>query len=430
MLYAASAWAGPPLDTDPATHSDQVTGNIHIWAWNIAAASLDKLVPGFREVYPNCDVVVSMSGANLQSRFLLSLSAGVGAPDISQLQVREAPRYAVTGRLTDLTPVAKKYEKAFAASFWANCVYEGRIYAIPWDMGPCGVFYKRSVFARYGIDPDAIETWDDFTAAGKQLLERSNGKTKMLSLPTGAMSDFFEILLQQNSGQVFDDQGRIAINSPETLEVLEVLKRLLEAGIGANLEPSAYTFLASFKSDTIATYPSAAWFGGIIRDYAPDSSGDWGVFRLPAIHPGGLRTSNLGGSVLVIPDQCAQKEAAWTYIEYVLCTPGPQIEQYRNFDLFPALTTTHSDPFFQEPVPFFGGQQVRRLFSLDIDKIPTINRTTDWMEALRYINQALSKWANGDRGSTQELLDRLEEKLSRRLGREVAPASRTCKKGM
>ncbi len=420
MLAAFGATAEPLLEA-PALEPDQVVGDLQVWAWNIAAGSLNTLVPGFRRSYPNCQVDVHMSGANLQSRFLLSLSAGVGAPDISQLQIREAPRYSVTGRLADLTDVAGKYASMFPASFWQDCVHDGRVYALPWDMGPCAVFYKRGVFDRYGINPEMIETWDDFIAAGRDLAKRSQGKTKMLCLATGNMGDFFELLMQQNNAQIFDAQGRVSINSTAMLDVMALLKKMVASGIGANVSPWGPEFLASLKSDTVATYPTAAWFGGTIRDYAPDTSGTWGVFRLPAFRPGGLRTSNLGGSVLVIPDQCTQKIAAWKYIEYALCTPGPQIEQYRNFDLFPALTTTHNDPFFDEDVPFFGGQKVRRLFSMDIDKIPAMNRTTDWMEATRYITQALSKWATGDLEDPAILLKRLEDKLTRRLNRTVAP---------
>lgn len=419
VLAALAAGANPPDDI-PAIRPEPVAGNIQVWAWNIAAASLNMLKPGFNRLYPECHIDVQMNGTNLQSRFLLSLSAGVGAPDISQLQIREALRYSVTGRLADLTEAAEQYASRFPASFWQDCVYGGRVYAIPWDMGPCAVFYKRGMFTRYGIDPDTIETWDDYIAAGRALVERSHGKAKMLCLATGSLSDFFEIVSQQNNAQIFDAQGNVVINSPEMLEVIGILKKMLEAGIGANITAGGPEYLASLKSDTVATYPMAAWFGGTIRDYAPDTSGNWGVFRLPACHPGGLRTSNLGGSVLVIPDQCTQQRAAWKYIEHCLCTPGPQIEQYRAFELFPALTTTHADPFFDEPVPFFGGQHVRRLFSMDIDKIPPMYRTTDWMEAVRYVSQALSKWASGDRGDPALLLGRLEDKLCRRLNRTAA----------
>ena len=37
-----------------------------------------------------------------------------------------------------------------------------------------------------------------------------------------------------------------------------------------------------------------------MKDSAKSTAGQWGVFRLPALVPGGIRTSNQGGSVLVV----------------------------------------------------------------------------------------------------------------------------------
>ena len=404
-----------------AQSSPEFNGKIEIWAWNIAAASLQKLIPPFQQRYPNVDARVTMNGTNMQSRFLLSLSAGVGAPDVSQLQLTDALFYAQTGRLADLTSLATKYKEQFPASFWGNCISDGKVYAIPWDMGPCAVFYKRHLFTQYGINPDTINTWEDYINVGKQLLDKSGGKTRMLFLPTGQLDGMFEIILQQTGGQVFDAEGRVAINSPEVLQTLEVLRAMLSAGIGYNAPAWSHAYYASLKTDTVATYPSATWFGGLMSDHAPETKGDWGVFRLPAVSPGGLRTSNLGGSVLVIPEQSKNHAAAWAFIEYALCTREGQLAQYRNFDLFPALLTTHGDPFFDEPVPFFGNQQTRRLFAQDIEKIPALNRTTDWLEAIRYVKEGMSTWASGDMQDPQRLLDNLEKKIVRRTGRNAAP---------
>lgn len=417
------AFGGEPLMLDPPTPPDAIEAQLQVWAWNIAAASLENLLPMFNETYPRCHVRVNMNGTNMQSRFLLSLSAGVGAPDVMQLQVRETPRYSMTGRLTDLTAVARKYEKDFPPSFWQDCLYDGKVYGIPWDIGPGGVFYKRHIFEKYGIDPDSIETWDDYITAGEIILKGSGGKTKMLCLPRGMLVDTFQATLQQAGGQFFDKEGRLAINSEKSLQVLRIMKRMIEAGIGANINYWTHEFLASQTSDVVATYPSGAWFGGTIRDYAKKTAGDWGVFRLPAVEPGGLRTTNHGGSSLVIPDQCKNKEAAWRFIEFALCTREAQLEQFRSFDLYPALLSTHQDPFFDEPEPFFGGQKTRRQFSLEIDKIPTMNRTATWMEAERYLNQALSRWVNERMENTEQMLAEVEEKMSRRLGCEISPNS-------
>src|ERR1041385_8427461 len=61
--------------------------NLDIWSWNIAAEALNHLIPEFERQDPGVHVRVNMNGARLQSRLLLALSSGVGAPDISQLQL-------------------------------------------------------------------------------------------------------------------------------------------------------------------------------------------------------------------------------------------------------------------------------------------------------------------------------------------------------
>lgn len=395
---------------------------VELWGWNIAAASLEALTPAFNEQYPDIKLSITMSGTAMQSRFLLSLIAGVGAPDISQLQLVDAPQFTPSGKLADLTEAARQYENDFSPAFWANCVHDGRIYAIPWDMGPCAVFYKRSIFERYDIEPDAIETWDDYISVGRRIVARSHGATAMLAASVTNLADYFEILIQQTGGGIFDTDGSIMIRAPGNHRALEILRAILDSGITAPVGTFSHEYIASFQNDTIASYPLAVWLGGSIKDYAPNTAGNWGVFRLPAPHPGGPRVSNLGGSVLVIPEQSPLKEEAWAFVEYALCTVEAQIEQYRNFDLFPCLMTSFDHPFFDEPDPFYAGQRVRRLFAKEIEQIPVLTRTGDWNEARRYITQQLSSWAS-ERMDHDVFLERVEAHMQRRFGRDISPLS-------
>ena len=414
-----------PLDPAKLSNPQQLRGDITAWGWNIAAKSLRSLVPAFQQRYPHVKVNVEMTGANVQTRFLLSLSSGTGAPDVMQLQAYESPRYIATGRMTDLTAVAAKYEKQFPPSSWANCVYEGRVYAIPWDIGPCAVFYKPELFARYGVDAEKIETWDDFIAAGKQILEKSGGRTKMLPLSAPNIVFLYEILLQQLDGQVFDRQGRVAIDSEQSRRVLDIIRRMLDAGICANVDEFSHEWMAGLNNERIASYPGAVWLGGTIKDSTGDYGAtrtQWRVFPLPAIERGGRRTSNRGGSVLVIPDQCPQKEAAWAFIEYALCTREAQVAQYANFDLFPAYLPALQDPFFQQPDEFYDGQKVRALFAAGVKGVPVLNRTADWVEAINYTGQSFTRWAVNHE-PTGPMLQTLAQKLQRRLGREIAPST-------
>ena len=406
--------------TPPARSA--VRGNITVWSWNIAAKSLQGLTPSFEEKYPGAKVHVDLNGTNIQARLLLSLTAGVGAPDVTQFQFYEAPRYIETGALADLTPVAAKYETMFPSAVWSNCTYKGKIYAIPWDVGPCALYYKRDLFAKYGVDPDKIETWDDYIDAGKVILQKSGGRTKMLALGSNDLESLFEVFLQQTGGQVFDSRGRIAIDSPEARNALDVIRRLREAGICSDVPAYGQEWMAGFNDDTIASYPGAVCLGGSMKDTASNNPGkatSWGVVRLPAVDHGGLRVADWGGSVLVIPKQCRNKAEARAVVEYALCKREGQLQQYKSESLFPAFLPALQSKEVDSPDPFFGGQAVGRVFATDIDKIPPLNRTANWIEAVGYLQQDLSHWAATGM-KDQGMLHHVAAKLSRRLDLPLA----------
>src|SRR5437868_842530 len=116
-----AASSGSKIGNVGSPPAEQLHGRVEIWSWNIAAESLTHLIPEFERQHPGVHVNVNMNGARLQSRLLLALSAGVGAPDISQLQLVDAQRYTYTGALTDLTPIAAKYKDLFPSPQWSNC---------------------------------------------------------------------------------------------------------------------------------------------------------------------------------------------------------------------------------------------------------------------------------------------------------------------
>jgi lactose/L-arabinose transport system substrate-binding protein len=427
LLLAWVAGCSPavgPSNTQPITPvpASDIRGNVTVWSWNIAAKSLTELTPAFERQYPGAKINVEMNGTNIQARLLLSLAAGVGAPDVTQFQFYEAPHYIATKTLADLTPVASKYENLFPKAVWQNCVMNGHIYAIPWDLGPCALYYHRNIFQRYGIDPDKIETWDDYIAAGKVILAKSGGHTRMLSLSPNDLESLFEVVLQQTGGQVFDSQGQIAIDSPQAMRALDVIRKLRAAGICSDVPAYGQEWMSGFNDDTIASYPGAVWLGGLMKDTVGNKPTDWAVTKLPAVDHGGIRVADWGGSVLCIPDQSKNKAAAWAFIEYALCTREGQLAQYKNESLFPAYLPALKTKTLDEPDRFFGGQPVGRLFATGVDKIPALNRTPNWVEAVGYLQQDLSHWAAT--GMTDNsVLNEVATKLSRRLDVPIAPKS-------
>ncbi|RYG74159.1 extracellular solute-binding protein, partial [bacterium] len=178
----------------------------------------------------------------------------------------------------------------------------------------------------------------------------------------------------------------------------------------------------SYTDESIACYPVGSWNIANIRKSGANRAGEWGVFRLPAFRAGGLRNSNQGGSVLVVPEQSQAVEGASKFVEYALCTVDAQLKQFDAYGLFPAFIPAQRDPRFDRPDPFFGGQHVAKLFTQDFDRVPGLVRTRDWAEAETLIGGLLYDW-DRERQDSATWLRRTSKLLSDRLGRELAPTT-------
>ena len=177
-------------------------------------------------------------------------------------------------------------------------------------MGPCAVYYKRDLFRGTALTRPGSTPGTTTSGPGRRSCASPAGAPRCCRSAPTTCGRCSRLLIQQTGGQVFDDQGRIAINSPQARQALAIIRRMRQAGICSDIPPTSQEWMAGFNDDSIATYPGAVWLAGTIKDTVGDYAGkkaDWGVFRLPAVAPGGLHVANLGGSVLVIPAQCREQ---------------------------------------------------------------------------------------------------------------------------
>jgi len=72
------------------------------------------------------------------------------------------------------------------------------------------------------------------------------------------------------------------------------IKEIYDADIAANIEGWTAAWFSAYGDATIASLPSAAWMEGTLRAELPDTAGDWGVFKIPALESGGPRGVELG----------------------------------------------------------------------------------------------------------------------------------------
>jgi multiple sugar transport system substrate-binding protein len=98
-----------------------------------------------------------------------------------------------------------------------------------------------------------------------------------------------------------------------------------------------------------------AWLGGHLSNWlAPNTAGLWRSTVLPE-----RTATSWGGTFYAIPKQAQNKELAWDLITHLTLNRQQQQQAFEKFNAFPALLEAQSGPFFEQPVPFLGGQKAR-----------------------------------------------------------------------
>src|SRR5262249_40642141 len=144
----------------------------------------------------------------------------------------------------------------------------------------------------------SIRTWDDYVRAGEQIKAKT-GKKLLVMDP--AEDSTFPMMLQQQGQRYFKD-GKVVVADQQAVRAATLLKTLADKGL-VDFEKGWDGLVAATKAGKVATTPYAVWWSGTLTDEMKELKGKFGVVPLPAFDPGGVRTSNNGGSTLAVAGQ-------------------------------------------------------------------------------------------------------------------------------
>lgn len=392
LAAAGCAAGGGAKKTGPtlrAGGSAAIKGTVSVWSWDVAAKALKRLAPTFEQRHPGTKVeVVDIGYDNAYDKITVGLKSGKGLPDVLTVEGSRLPGYigVFPGGLYDLTSLAGRYKPQFAPAAWRDVTDEnGKVFALPWDGGPCALYYRTDMFETAGIDPDSLATWDDYVRAGERLKSRT-GKKLLVMDPQ--IDSLFPMLLQQQ-GQHYVKDGKVVVADQQAVRAATLLKTLADKDLIA-FENGWDGLVAATKAGKVATTPYAVWWSGTLTDEMKELKGKFGVVPLPAFAPGGVRTSNNGGSTLAVSGHSANAPAAWAFIEFILADAANQVSMLTNEGLFPAYLPALQDPFITAPQPYYGGKPVFKVFADLADKVPPVEDTKDDPKARDIVNGTIS----------------------------------------
>ena len=367
IANAAVAFAADSTEASTEAASEQLKGDpdisadIVVGGWPSGDDAFKAALPGFNKLYPNINVEFQFTDTtSYHQNLATSLAAGSGAPDVAMVEGAYVAQYRNSSALEDLNELgAADYKDDFVSFKWDQCVSDDgkKMELIPWDIGPATLFYRTDIFEKAGLptDPEEVDqllsTWDGVIKAAETVKD----KTDAWFVPDVAY--FYQLLFQNRD--YYDKKLNLKLERDGDIDCLNAMIKMREEGLDMNVDMWSTEAYAAYADGTIACVASGAWFGGFLKtDIDPNGAGHWAVCNLPA----GIGVKNWGGSFLAIPSQSKNKEAAWDFIQYMLCTAEGQNTMFQAVDYFPAYTPAYGDPIYDEEDPYFGGEKTKALW--------------------------------------------------------------------
>jgi len=256
--------------------------------------------------------------------------------------------------------------------------HRGAIYGLPHDVHPVLIAYRRDLFARYGIDPAKLATWDGLIAEARRLrvLTRNEpgGGRFLIQLPDATIQGIETILFQCDGGY-FDAQGALRMDDEIAATCLEWYVPLVcgPDAISVDFAASGPMFNKALRNGDYLACLAPDWKAGVIeRDTSawPELRGNMALIPMPAMVAGGRRTSTWGGTMMAITKASADHERCWQLLKHLYVTPESWDRQWRETGILPPVKESWSRPAFQERSEYWSGQQVAQEYARVADQVP------------------------------------------------------------
>lgn len=318
-------------------------------------AAYQDLVAAFEEAHPELDVQLRHIPDQAEYRRRLAADFSAGAPpDVMLLNYRRFATFAGQGGLTPLDTYVAQSSLLKAGDFFTPTLeaftLDGRLWCVPQNLSSLVVYYNKDLFDAAGLPyPASGWTWEDFVSLAQALTEDTDGDGRIDRYGAGISPNLFRLapFIWQMGGDLVDDPihpTRLALDNPQALAAF---RWFAELQTRHGVVPDAVAEAAQSSESRFLSGSLAMFFNSrrgvptyrTIRDFA------WDVAPLPqGRQPAGILHSD--GYCLAV--SAADKDAAWTFIEYANSPQGQEIVA-RSGRTVPSLRSVALSPAFLDP---------------------------------------------------------------------------------
>ncbi|TWF78041.1 carbohydrate ABC transporter substrate-binding protein (CUT1 family) [Pseudonocardia hierapolitana] len=414
-LSACSSAAPPPSGGGPTV--------ITFWS---SLRGTQPVVDAFNATHTaiQVDLEVTPTGTGGTNAKLTNATRAGNAPDVATLEYNALPAFALDGAVLDVTDrVDEAFRAALLPQAWDQTTFDGRVYAVPLDIEPMILFYRRDLFEQHGIAVPT--TWSEFEQAARDL---------KAAAPDVRLGTFFTNsaphlagFADQAGGQWFSTEGgrwNLDFTDPGTTRVAEYWQRLADEDLVQVAPGNSQQWNAAINNGSVATYIDGAWAAAALMRSAPGGAGKWAAAPLPQWDPAQPRVGVKGGSVFAVTAGSEHPEAAMEFLRWMVTDPEAFRARLSSgassmYPAAPALVGVADEGFDRS---YFGGQDVYALFR---EQAATVPEGWVWGPRMTATNQLIQEGLARVRygGTVVEALEQAQEESlpdMRALGLAVA----------
>ena len=363
--------------------------------------------------------ILHIDANEIATKFLTAVAAGDPKlmPDMFGLQHFWFPRILKAGvedELINLRPyIEDELPNLVNYEMW---MYDDTIYGLNWSLSASVYYYNKEIMDRVGINPQDFVVWNDFIEAGRKLKNATG--SHMTPLDVSAWNQF-QIFFLQNDGGIFDKEGNVILDHPETIEALAMWKKLLDTEVAWPVTEfyAAGTFEA-YRDETLAGCIMADWYGDyMLKPRVPEQKGKWRIAPLPAFKVGGRRTAKRGGTAVYIIKKSPSRDVALDFFKFCYLNVDSLVRKFQMITYFPCYKPALKDPRIREyEDEYFGGQRVGEVYLDIFDDIGPYYHTPYMLEAFDLLNTEVIPQVWKGQLTPEEALSSAATKLRKIMG--------------
>ncbi|RLP75505.1 extracellular solute-binding protein [Mycetocola tolaasinivorans] len=362
---------------------------ITYWQWT---PGIEKQAKLFQEKYPEITVnVVNVGqGPDEYAKLRTAIKAGKGAPDLAMIEYQFLDSFTVNGSLVDLTAFgAAESKDKYPEWLWSQVDRGKGIYGFPSNAGPMANLYRKDIYDAAGVTTPPA-TWTEFADAAAKIRETGS---YIMTLPGNNAGQTIGYFWQAGAKPFgFDGDKTITVNldSPEVQKVTDNFQDLLDKGLVDNSNDFTDSWFQGIANGKYASWLTAAW-GPVFLDSgtAANTAGSWRVAPLPQWDASKPRSANWGGNGTSIVKGSANPLVAYAFARFLNEDPVSTKMLAFEQSQFPATIAQQEAPdFASNTVPFFGDQEINRVF---LDSSAQIDTGFQWLPIMDFVFQSYNE---------------------------------------